>query len=257
MLTALAATDVPVPEVLLQDAGSPPEVPSLFIMSMIAGESFEPLFDEHGTATEAEVAHRYVGAAQTMARLHRLDPVALGCHAEPHADAATEIDRWSATLATVDPTLAAGWQDVRDALRHKAPEPVTPSVVHGDFRLGNLLARGSAITAVIDWEIWSVGDPRIDAGWFLINCDPQTYRRATAYAGVVPDREELVAHYAAARGTEISDLDYFQALACFKSVATWSLIVKHNRRSPTPRTELEAMAAVLPWLLERTKQLLG
>ncbi len=51
-----------------------------------------------------------------------------------------------------------------------------PAVVHGDFRLGNLLAVDERITAVIDWEIWSVGDPRIDLGWFLVNADPETYR---------------------------------------------------------------------------------
>ncbi|WP_236595339.1 phosphotransferase, partial [Mycobacterium intracellulare] len=55
-----------------------------------------------------------------------------------------------------------------------------PGVVHGDFRLGNLLASGARINAVIDWEIWSIGDPRIDVGWFLINCDPDTYRRVPA-----------------------------------------------------------------------------
>jgi aminoglycoside phosphotransferase (APT) family kinase protein len=58
-------------------------------------------------------------------------------------------------------------------------------VVHGDFRLGNLLAVGERITAVIDWEIWSLADPRIDAGWFLTNCDPSTYRRDTP-VGVTP-----------------------------------------------------------------------
>ena len=50
-------------------------------------------------------------------------------------------------------------------------------IVHGDFRLGNLLAAGARIAAVVDWEIWSVGDPRVDVGWFLLNADPATYRR--------------------------------------------------------------------------------
>ena len=46
-------------------------------------------------------------------------------------------------------------------------------------------------------------------------------------------------------------LDWFMGLACFKSAATWSLIVKLNRRRPTPDPQLEELAAVLPWLLER------
>jgi len=55
----------------------------------------------------------------------------------------------------------------------------------------------------------------------------------------------------------VTDLDWFTALACFKSVATWALIVKHNRRRRSPRAELEAMAATLPWLLERARSIVG
>jgi hypothetical protein len=55
----------------------------------------------------------------------------------------------------------------------------------------------------------------------------------------------------------VPELDWFQALACFKSAATWSLIVKHNRRRTPPDPALEAMAAALPQLLSRAGDLLG
>jgi aminoglycoside phosphotransferase (APT) family kinase protein len=125
--------------------------------------------------------------------------------------------------------------------------------VHGDFRLGNLLASGTHIAAVVDWEIWSVGDPRVDVGWFLINADPETYRRATPYAGTLPSPDELARVYEEAAGRPVPGLRWFEALACFKSAATWSLIVKHNRRRPSPDGDLEAMAPVLPELLARAR----
>jgi aminoglycoside phosphotransferase (APT) family kinase protein len=128
------------------------------------------------------------------------------------------------------------------------------AVVHGDFRLGNLLAVGARITAVIDWEIWSIGDPRIDVGWFLVNADPDTYRRPTRYVDALPRRDELVARYSDAVGGDVSDVAWFEALACFKSVATWALIVKHNRRRTTPDPELEAMASALPHLLAKAEE---
>jgi aminoglycoside phosphotransferase (APT) family kinase protein len=131
-----------------------------------------------------------------------------------------------------------------------------PAVVHGDFRLGNLLTVGDRVVGVIDWEIWTVGDPRIDVGWFLINADPRTYRRNTRHAGTTPAPSELAAEYVAARGTDVSDLEWFQGLACFKSAATWSLIVKHNRRRHEPDPALEVMAVVLPTLLTRAVHLL-
>jgi aminoglycoside phosphotransferase (APT) family kinase protein len=257
MIAALSGSDVPVPQLLWCDDGAPPEVPPLFAMTLVAGESFEPLFDAPAAVVDNAVAPRYCHAAQVMARLHRLDSDSLGFGDEPVGDAASEIERWSATLTTVDPELAPGWREVGDALRAGLPAPVAPAVVHGDFRLGNLLAVGTEITAVIDWEIWSVGDPRIDAGWFLINSDPQTYRRETPYAGRCPGVDELADCYIRVSGIDGTDLRYFMALACFKSTATWSLIVKHNRRSSAPRAELEAMAAALPGLLNRARTLLS
>ncbi len=255
ILKALAGTGVPVPAVLWEDPGTPPATPPLFVMSHADGDCVEPLFD--GCPPAADLPDRYRNACRAMAALHGLAPAGLGLGDEPVIDPAAEVRRWCDTLQTVDAALVPGWTGVRDALMCRVPEPMGPSVVHGDFRLGNLLAVGARINAVIDWEIWSVGDPRVDAGWFLINADPATYRRVTAPAGMVPPVGELAAIYRDALGLDVGDLAWFRALACFKSAATWSLIVKHNRRRRSPRTELEAMAGALPGLLERARAMLG
>jgi aminoglycoside phosphotransferase (APT) family kinase protein len=261
VLRALRRTAaVPVPEVLHQDAGAPPEVPPLFVMSFILGASYEPLFDlgEPPAGTEIGVmAERLRDAARTLAALHGVEPVSVGLADEPVIGPAGEIERWSRPLRTVDPALAPGWEEVRDALRSTVPAPQPAVIVHGDFRLGNLLAVADRITGVVDWEIWSIGDPRVDAGWFLLNADPATYRRATPYAGLLPAPGELAEVYAAALGRTVPDLTWFEALARFKSVATWSLIVKHNRRRAAPDPDLEAMAPLLPDLLGRARSLLG
>ena len=141
-----------------------------------------------------------------------------------------------------------GWDEVAAELRATVPPARPGAVVHGDFRLGNMLASGDSITAVIDWEIWTVGDPRVDLGWFLVNADPETYRRPTPYAGALPTPSELAALYG-----DVPDLAWFRALACFKSTATWALIVKHNRRRPDPDPGIEVVAADLPRLLARAR----
>jgi aminoglycoside phosphotransferase (APT) family kinase protein len=256
-IRTLAPTPVPVPQVLFDDPGDPPDVPPLFVMSHVDGTTCEPLFDGADGGPEPVVAERFRNAATTMAQLHRIEPGAVGLESETVIGPFAEVERWCHTLETVDPALAPGWRDVADALRISAPPTLPPAIVHGDFRLGNLLAVEDRITAVIDWEIWSVGDPRVDAGWFLINCDPSTYRRPTRYAAAVPSLRELATLYREELGREVPELDWFQALACFKSTATWSLIVKHNRRRSTPDPELEAMAPTLPHLLSRAGELLG
>jgi aminoglycoside phosphotransferase (APT) family kinase protein len=254
ILKALAATPVPVPEVLLEDPGNPPDTPPLFVMSHAEGDCVEPLFD--GCAPTPDLAERYRNACRTMAALHSLSPADLGLADERVVDPVAEVHRWCDTLQTVDAALVPGWYGVRDALLHRVPPAIGPSVVHGDFRLGNLMAVGSHINAVIDWEIWSIGDPRIDAGWFLINADPDTYQRVPGSADMAPPTTELAQIYQRELGSEVDDLAWFTALACFKSTATWALIVKHNRRRRSPRAELEAMVPTLPRLLARARSML-
>ncbi|MBW0014484.1 phosphotransferase family protein [Mycobacterium sp.] len=254
IIKALAATRVPVPEVLWQDLGDPPRRPPMFVMSWVEGDCVEPLFD--GCPTGLASLGRYRNACRAMAALHGLSPTELGLAGELVVDPVAEVRRWGETLRTVDAALVPGWRGVGDALLACAPTGMRPSVVHGDFRLGNLVAVGAHINAVIDWEIWSIGDPRIDVGWFLINCDPDTYQRVPASAGIAPPATELVQIYQRQLGREVADLAWFTALACFKSAATWSLIMKHNRRSRAPREELEAMAPALPKLIERARSML-
>jgi aminoglycoside phosphotransferase (APT) family kinase protein len=257
LVRALARSEVPVPEVLWEDEGAPPEVPPLFVMSFVEGSSLEPLFDLEGESVEpAQMSARLRHGARTLAGLHRVEPSRLGLN-EDVTGLLDEVARWSRLLETVDPELVQGWSVVRERLEATAPPALGPAVVHGDFRLGNLLAQGPRVTAVIDWEIWSLGDPRIDVGWFLVNADPETYARPTRYAGMTPSLEELAAEYADSLGAPVPELTWFRALASFKSAATWSLIVKHNRLRAEPDVELESMVRDLPRLLARGLELVG
>jgi aminoglycoside phosphotransferase (APT) family kinase protein len=254
IIGALGTSGVPVPHILFEDAGAPP----LFVMSFLDGESHEPLFDFDGAATEpAVMAARLRDAAAVLARLHALPPRSVGQDGEPVGSPADEVERWCRSLETIDPALVTGWAEVGRALRESVPAALPPAVLHGDFRLGNLLAVDRVVTAVIDWEIWSVGDPRVDLGWFLVNADPATYGRDTPYAGTTPSPTELADIYAHALGRPVPHLTWFQALACFKSTATWGLIVKHNRRRETPDRDIEAMAPTLPSLLARATHFLA
>jgi aminoglycoside phosphotransferase (APT) family kinase protein len=257
LLRRLQSTVVPVPEVVWEDPGAPPDVPPLFAMSFVEGTSVEPLFDDAVDDDPAIVADRMEEAARVLAALHGLEPQTIGLGDEPIVGVTEEVARWTRLLETVDPALAPGWQDVAESLLAEQPPAMAPAVVHGDFRLGNLLADGPTVTAVIDWEIWSVGDPRVDLGWFLINADPATYRRRTPYTGLLPAPSVLASTYAERVGREVPALAWFQALACLKSTATWSVIVKHNRRRETPDPVVEEIAGTLAGLLERAAVLLS
>jgi aminoglycoside phosphotransferase (APT) family kinase protein len=259
IIRALGPSPVPVPEILWEDPGALPDVPPLFVMSYVEGSVLEPLFDVEPAddVDHAVVAERLRSAARTLAVLHRIAPPTVCLVGEPVVGPAEEVDRWSTLLSTVEQSLVPGWEDAAGALRSSVPDADPAAIVHGDFRLGNLLSVGDRIVAVVDWEIWSIGDPRVDLGWFLLNSDPTTYRRPTRYVGSTPSVTELCAVYEDASGREVEHLDWFVASASFKSAATWSLIVKHNRRRPTPDREVETMVQTLPRLLTRTVELVG
>ncbi len=257
LMRALQQTPVPVPRVVWEDAGDPPDTPPLFVMTFAEGSSSEPLFDRDCDDDATKVAEAARNAARTLAQVHAIEPADLGLSAEPVVGPVAEVDRWSRLLQTVDAALVPGWEDVAAQLRSREPAGVRIGLVHGDFRLGNLLRSGSRITAVVDWEIWSLGDPRVDLGWFLANCDPATYRRDTPQASWLPSLDELTETYSRTLGREVPDLRWFRALACFKSSATWSLIVKHDRRRAEPDPAVEEVGRQLPGLLDQARQLLG
>ena len=104
VLRALHGSAVPVPEVLWEDAGDPPDDPPLFVMSFVEGASLEPLFDldGHGLRARGRGA-RMRNAALTLATLHTLDPAAIGLADEPVVGPDAEIDRWCRLLETIDP----------------------------------------------------------------------------------------------------------------------------------------------------------
>ena len=247
VLSALADVDgVAVPAVLFTDAEPPP----LFGMAFVEGESVEPVTSTGPLPEPGVVEARAVGAARMLARLHAVDVESVGLGHEPAGGLVEEVDRWERALDTVDEDLRPGHHACAAALRSAVPEPVTPAILHGDWRLGNMLCQQGRVAAVIDWEIWSVGDPRIDLAWFLANTEFAGNPFALRPVPGMPDRSRLLAAYEDEHGASIGDLGWFEALTAFKETATMGLILKRNRRRPEPDAALESQAPLLPRLLD-------
>ncbi|MWA00945.1 phosphotransferase [Actinomadura sp. LD22] len=223
--------DVLVPEVLFEDAGTPPDVPPLFGMSFVAGESLDPNIDPDITLpAPADVTGRARHAAETLAALHRTDLARTGLDGEPAGTLPAEIDRWVRAFGTVPDDLRPGADAVAEQLGATVPRACDPVLLHGDYRLGNTLCEGSRLRAVIDWEIWSIGDPRLDLAWFLLTADPDAHPSAQRRAPGMPGPDELRAVYADAGGPSTENLEWFEALALFKLAAASALIAKNARR---------------------------
>jgi aminoglycoside phosphotransferase (APT) family kinase protein len=236
IMKALGALgSVPVPEILYEDAGEPPEVPPLFVMRFVDGQSWEPITDPiDEVPPPAEIRARELDVARTLGLLHSIPPEELGLGEDPIVGLDEELARWTRVIGTIPEDLRAGSDVVATRLTESRPAPVKPVVQHGDFRLGNTLARDGRVRAVIDWEIWTVGDPRVDLGWYLMSTHSSKQSSAVRDVEGMPPDEELIAIYEATSGTTVTDLRWFEAFTQFKAAAITGQIIKHNRRATEP-----------------------
>jgi len=240
---------VPVPEVLFEDEGAPPEVSPFLAMILVPGECLEPLLVAHPDASRAsEFRARAFDAAGVLAAMHRLVPAEIGLADEPVVPIRAEIDRWVRAYETSPVHLQFNYRQVADALYSSIPPAVAPAVNHGDYRLGNTLCEGGHLRAVIDWEIWSVGDPRVDLTWLTFFCDDAGHpSKASDQPSGMPSSAEMRAAYVDGGGEVFADLDWFYALTYFKEAALTSLLVKRAEKSDDP-VLVERMVAFTPSL---------
>lgn len=250
MHRALESTAVPVPALLAEDAGDPPEVPPFFVMRREPGDCVEVGFAPDGTFGPEVVRGRQLDTCRLMGELHRIDPDAVGLGDEPVTSLEEEVQRWTDSLNACEEDLRAGTEDVGARLLATVPPAMPSRLLHGDFRTGNVLAVDDRVTSVIDWEIWSRSDPRIDLAWFLVFVEDERRPNPTG----MPSVQELLDTYESVTGSHLQDLDWFRALVRYKQTATGAFITRNARRRGAP---VEPVDNSTSWLLQSARQLLG
>jgi aminoglycoside phosphotransferase (APT) family kinase protein len=242
---------VPVPPFLFQDAGAPPFI----AMGLIPGECVEPVLAEtRDPARFAEIRARALDAARALAALHSVEPAQAGLGDEPVVTLADEIDRWTRAFTTVPDDLQGEYERCARALHATIPAGLPPVVNHGDYRLGNTLCADGTVTAIIDWEIWSVGDPRIDLSWFTFFTDEAKHPAMPSPGPTgVPSAAELLAAY----GRDLPDLPWFDALTRYKEAGASALLIKRGRKTGEMPGLVRQMTPALPVLLREAEELLS
>ena len=213
ILRALAGSPVPVPAIVAVDD----RPPAWFAMELVPGQAIEPVLDEPAPDPSL-AAKRMLGLAPVLRELHDI-PRRPGW--PPPDTAADELAKWSRTMRAVPEELRPGGPDLLRRLAGELPDDRPPALLHGDFRLGNVLCVDETPRAVVDWEIWSVGDPRVDLGWFLLFADHRNFPRLGRPVPGLPAEDELLAAYG-----DSGDLRWFRALSRMKMAA----IMGHNLR---------------------------
>ncbi|RZL78488.1 MAG: phosphotransferase family protein, partial [Rhodococcus sp. (in: high G+C Gram-positive bacteria)] len=240
ILRALADTEVPVPAIVAVDE----QEPAWFAMELVVGESLEPVLDDPEVEPSIAAA-RMRRAAEVLPSLHAV-PLETIPNAGDILSPADELDRWSKTLAAVPVELVEGADELVRLLRRDIPAAITPTLVHGDYRLGNIISDGLEPAALIDWEIWSAGDPRVELGWFLVFADGTNFPGVGRDVPGLPSTDELISCYTGS-GPALPDMTWFDALGRLKMAA----IMGHNLRRHREGRHIDPDQEKLPATIRR------
>jgi aminoglycoside phosphotransferase (APT) family kinase protein len=235
VLRALAGTDVPHPGFI---AGCMDESVMngavFYLMEPVDG--FNPSVTLPALhASDARIRHAMgLRMADAIARLAAVDHVAvgLGSVGQPERFLERQVGRWISELESYSrfegypgPEIP-GVEEVARWLDANRPPQSRAGIIHGDYHLANVMFSytGPELAAIVDWEMCTIGDPLLDLGWLLAtwpNQDgggpsPGAVGAGLAAAGGLPTTRELVATYAERSDRDLSAIDWYAVLACFK-----------------------------------------
>jgi len=182
-------------------------------------------------AADASVRHEMgLSMADAVARLGALDHVAVGLadFGKPDGFLERQVPRWLSELESYakfdnypgpevgDVDAVAAW------LREHQPKTFSPGIMHGDYHAANVMFSntGPDVVAIVDWEMCTIGDPLLDLGWMLATWYRPGHEpvlpNELMTAGGLASPDELIERYAANTTRDLSGIDWYAVMACFK-----------------------------------------
>ncbi|NDZ79734.1 phosphotransferase family protein [Streptomyces sp. SID10853] len=222
VISALHPTGVPVPApvLLCEDEsviGSP-----FYVMEFVEGTPYRTAAQLAPIGAERTRA-AVLGLVDTLVDLHAVDPEAVGLadFGRPDGFLERQLRRWGKQLDASRNRELAGIDELHATLGRDLPRSPAPTVVHGDYRLDNvLLGDDDRINAILDWEMSTLGDPLTDLGLLVMYSSdlgiPESPVSTTSGAAGHPSPTELVERYAARSGRDTSAIAWYTAFAWFK-----------------------------------------
>lgn len=135
-----------------------------------------------------------------------------------------QVDRWTSFLERTRGRALPGFEVASSWLRRHRPLDYVPGLMHGDYQFANVMYRHGAparLAAIVDWEMGTVGDPKLDLGWVVQGWPVDTGASEAAVSSYVdlfgmPSRDELLVRYTEVSGRQVDDIDYYVILAKWK-----------------------------------------
>ncbi|HVM65555.1 MAG TPA: phosphotransferase family protein [Acidimicrobiales bacterium] len=170
-----------------------------------------------------------------------------------------QVDRWTAFLERIKGRELPGFDVASAWLRAHKPIDFIPGIMHGDYQFANVMFRHGAparLAAIVDWEMGTVGDPKLDLGWVMHAWPEDTGGGEGSVGGYVdlramPSRSQMLAHYAEVSGRQVDDIDYYCVLAKWKL----AIVLEQGYQRAAKDPKLEAFGPVVLDLMQGAAEL--
>jgi aminoglycoside phosphotransferase (APT) family kinase protein len=230
LISALVHSALPVPAPVLFCADESVIGAPFYLMEKIPGIVIRSAVPE-AFATPAHRAALAEELVQTLVRLHAVDWKAVGLETlgKPEGYLERQLKRWTGQLEKSRHRPLPELDMVSEWLARHLPSSPPATIVHGDFRIDNVMyapAPPARILAVVDWEMATLGDPLADLGYLLSNWrekgdPPPVFDRELDLGRITeqdgfPTRAEVAARYAELSGRAVENLKFYEALAVWK-----------------------------------------
>jgi len=258
LLLALHPTAVPVPSpLLLADdglLGAP-----FYVMSFADGIVLRERA-QLDALSEGQAAALTDALTDVLVQLHEIDPaqVGLGDLGRPDGYLVRQLHRWTAQLARLESEALPELRRLGDRLARDVPPPQRACIVHGDYRLDNVVVVPGTLSvqAVLDWEMATLGDPLADLASTVVWWDGLRGLDSpvAAVPGDVPgfpSSARIVDRYAARTGLDLSRLPWYSAFALFKVAAIFAGIDERQRLGLTVGVGFDRIGAMVGPLTRR------
>lgn len=269
VMAALADTDVPVPKMIALCEDPSVLGTKFYVMEKVAGRVYSDLLLE-----DLPKEHRravYLDMVRVLAALHQVDheAVGLGAFGKPGNYYSRQISRWSRQYEASKTEELPAMDKLMAWLPEQIPESDEVCVVHGDYRLGNVMLHPTEprIVAVLDWELSTLGHPLADLGYLCMDYhspgyDGQGLGDADLEAQGIPQEAEMVAHYCDLTGREqIDNWTFYVVYNLFRSGAIIQGVYKRGLEGNASSEQALGykdvcrLRAELAWQLVESKEL--
>jgi aminoglycoside phosphotransferase (APT) family kinase protein len=172
------------------------------------------------TVDDQAAARCGTALVDTLLRLHAIDYTAIGLRdfGRPDGYLSRQVRRWHEQWERSKTRELPLLDSVAVRLRDGLPSSPRHGIVHGDYRLDNVMfdAGLREIRAVMDWEMATIGDPLADVGLLVVYCDTSTMRLVPSVPQGFPSGGSLARRYAEGSGVALDRLDWYIAFGFFK-----------------------------------------